>query len=147
MHRHPTQLTRTNPLFPYPTLSRLYLPGPRLSSPCSTASTFGPGARPVRFATRKICVSTAMVGSPKAMLSTTLAVLRPTPGRRCSASRSRGTCPPYSSMSRSEEHTSELQSLMRISYAVFCLKKKKINKNLKTYKQQHNQQNKRTEKN
>src|SRR3546814_9225030 len=29
---------------------------------------------------------------------------------------------------RSEEHTSELQSLMRISYAVFCLKKKKITK-------------------
>src|SRR3546814_1407651 len=29
---------------------------------------------------------------------------------------------------RSEEHTSELQSLMRISYAVFCLKKKIINK-------------------
>src|SRR3546814_1825440 len=28
-------------------------------------------------------------------------------------------------MNRSEEHTSELQSLMRISYAVFCLKKKK----------------------
>src|SRR3546814_3830758 len=30
-------------------------------------------------------------------------------------------------LSRSEEHTSELQSLMRISYAVFCLKKKKPN--------------------
>src|SRR3546814_6565734 len=30
--------------------------------------------------------------------------------------------------SRSEEHTSELQSLMRISYAVFCLKKKNTNK-------------------
>src|SRR3546814_8665465 len=30
--------------------------------------------------------------------------------------------------SRSEEHTSELQSLMRISYAVFCLKKKQRNK-------------------
>src|SRR3546814_8940908 len=29
-------------------------------------------------------------------------------------------------VARSEEHTSELQSLMRISYAVFCLKKKKI---------------------
>src|SRR3546814_1347474 len=29
---------------------------------------------------------------------------------------------------RSEEHTSELQSLMRISYAVFCLKKKRINR-------------------
>src|SRR3546814_3129023 len=34
---------------------------------------------------------------------------------------------------RSEEHTSELQSLMRISYAVFCLKKKKKNN-----KQTHN---------
>src|SRR3546814_9964363 len=31
-------------------------------------------------------------------------------------------------LKRSEEHTSELQSLMRISYAVFCLKKKKKNK-------------------
>src|SRR3546814_1625748 len=34
---------------------------------------------------------------------------------------------------RSEEHTSELQSLMRISYAVFCLKKKQ-NKSLQTHK-------------
>src|SRR3546814_7622843 len=33
---------------------------------------------------------------------------------------------------RSEEHTSELQSLMRISYAVFCLKKKKKDKKNKT---------------
>src|SRR3546814_10633612 len=33
---------------------------------------------------------------------------------------------------RSEEHTSELQSLMRISYAVFCLKKKKTNKQQST---------------
>src|SRR3546814_7377569 len=33
---------------------------------------------------------------------------------------------------RSEEHTSELQSLMRISYAVFCLKKKKIQKRTQT---------------
>src|SRR3546814_3506661 len=32
----------------------------------------------------------------------------------------------YGSDPRSEEHTSELQSLMRISYAVFCLKKKKV---------------------
>src|SRR3546814_2351349 len=31
----------------------------------------------------------------------------------------------FDGISRSEEHTSELQSLMRISYAVFCLKKKK----------------------
>src|SRR3546814_7019057 len=35
---------------------------------------------------------------------------------------------PYDWAGRSEEHTSELQSLMRISYAVFCLKKKKINR-------------------
>src|SRR3546814_1480548 len=32
----------------------------------------------------------------------------------------------YAYVKRSEEHTSELQSLMRISYAVFCLKKKKL---------------------
>src|SRR3546814_7284406 len=35
---------------------------------------------------------------------------------------------PHSGLSRSEEHTSELQSLMRNSYAVFCLKKKKHRK-------------------
>src|SRR3546814_5212748 len=39
--------------------------------------------------------------------------------------------PSYRHHRRSEEHTSELQSLMRISYAVFCLKKKKHN-NTKT---------------
>src|SRR3546814_2594662 len=33
-------------------------------------------------------------------------------------------CAPFGPCVRSEEHTSELQSLMRISYAVFCLKKK-----------------------
>src|SRR3546814_1791348 len=36
--------------------------------------------------------------------------------------------PDHHLRSRSEEHTSELQSLMRISYAVFCLKKKNIPK-------------------
>src|SRR3546814_2963953 len=35
----------------------------------------------------------------------------------------------YDELKRSEEHTSELQSLMRISYAVFCLKKKNKNHN------------------
>src|SRR3546814_9640167 len=35
---------------------------------------------------------------------------------------------------RSEEHTSELQSLMRISYAVFCLKKKKTQEHIQTTK-------------
>src|SRR3546814_7092558 len=38
----------------------------------------------------------------------------------------------YRPFSRSEEHTSELQSLMRISYAVFCLKKKNKNKTRKS---------------
>src|SRR3546814_6754987 len=42
----------------------------------------------------------------------------------CSFS-ARATSPPRGCCCRSEEHTSELQSLMRISYAVFCLKKKK----------------------
>src|SRR3546814_1776468 len=37
-----------------------------------------------------------------------------------------------SNNSRSEEHTSELQSLMRISYAVFCLKKKKLKQKINT---------------
>src|SRR3546814_17457425 len=40
-------------------------------------------------------------------------------------------------LARSEEHTSELQSLMRISYAVFCLKKKKFKKITKSTNQQH----------
>src|SRR3546814_6614278 len=44
----------------------------------------------------------------------------------------------YESVRRSEEHTSELQSLMRISYAVFCLKKKTKHR-IKTYKQKNNQ--------
>src|SRR3546814_4798382 len=42
---------------------------------------------------------------------------------------------------RSEEHTSELQSLMRISYAVFCLKKKK-HKNIRMYNNTTNKQQK-----
>src|SRR3546814_6914686 len=50
--------------------------------------------------------------------------------------KSRAAADLISTMIRSEEHTSELQSLMRISYAVFCLKKKK--------KRTHNQVNKPT---
>src|SRR3546814_1005966 len=44
--------------------------------------------------------------------------------------------------SRSEEHTSEFQSLMRISYAVFCLKKKKNTK--KEHKKPHKKSKKKT---
>src|SRR3546814_9027377 len=58
---------------------------------------------------------------------------------RTAAEKSRGVPAPWNSTGqglfalRSEEHTSELQSLMRNSYAVFCLKKKKYNKyNMRT---------------
>src|SRR3546814_4075666 len=58
-----------------------------------------------------------------------------TPSARCSAVPQAGTKPEDSEVepagtARSEEHTSELQSLMRISYAVFCLKKKKEYKDI-----------------
>src|SRR3546814_1177221 len=58
----------------------------------------------------------------------------PAPSRRTVTARVRPACPTASAAAtaqaaspapRSEEHTSELQSLMRISYAVFCLKTKK----------------------
>src|SRR3546814_3877276 len=52
-----------------------------------------------------------------------------------------GRAPPPFRPGRSEEHTSELQSLMRISYAVFCLKKKNNTKSKleqRPQKQQHN---------
>src|SRR3546814_4567904 len=45
-------------------------------------------------------------------------------------------------MRRSEEHTSELQSLMRNSYAVFCMKKKKIINKLKNHNHYIKQQQK-----
>src|SRR3546814_3520457 len=48
------------------------------------------------------------------------------PSASSARARLSGVCPPNCTITpRSEEHTSELQSLMRISYAVFCLKKKK----------------------
>src|SRR3546814_4493601 len=62
--------------------------------------------------------------------------------RRLATARSRkhssGRCRTRRSIGRSEEHTSELQSLMRISYAVFCLKKKKKKKNKKKHKTNEN---------
>src|SRR3546814_2131640 len=73
---------------------------------------------------------------------------QPRPGRRIARRRARANPAPRSGSLagaarrprisgqchlRSEEHTSELQSLMRISYAVFCLKKKK-NQQTTTYK-------------
>src|SRR3546814_10043964 len=56
-------------------------------------------------------------------------------GDQSAAPRARAVPVQGTGQARSEEHTSELQSLMRISYAVFCLKKKKRHKakNTKQY--------------
>src|SRR3546814_7063112 len=57
------------------------------------------------------------------------AVYKPQVGNLAASIRFRDYEMPFNSdSSRSEEHTSELQSLMRISYAVFCLTKKKTKK-------------------
>src|SRR3546814_3139058 len=96
MIRRPPRSTRTDTLFPYPTLFR----SPRYSFVPVDAA-----------ASRKL---TNERGDTEVLMS------RPRPNQLI----------PVKSKSafgsaRSEEHTSELQSLMRISYAVFCLKKKK----------------------
>src|SRR3546814_3682277 len=74
-----------------------------------------------RLAMPQACASAAAIGSPSA-----------------NAAKARAW-PIRSGRSRSEEHTSELQSLMRNSYAVFCLKKKKNTekKNKLTHKHVH----------
>src|SRR3546814_2790758 len=57
--------------------------------------------------------------------------------RRCAACRALSDETKRLGHGRSEEHTSELQSLMRISYAVFCLKQNQLLKNtVPTYSQQ-----------
>ena len=60
-----------------------------------------------------MCVSTAMVGWPKTVLSTTFAVFRPTPGSASSAARSAGTLPPWRSTSA---------RLSAITFLAFVLK-------------------------
>src|SRR3546814_9481209 len=96
MMRRPPRSTRTDTLFPYTTLFRS--PGGlflRIAEGDDTADACGVVAV---AAARCRCGGTASGGT---------AAARPAAGR----------------CERSEEHTSELQSLMRISYAVFCLKK------------------------
>src|SRR3546814_9415099 len=75
-------------------------------SKCPMASRCGRSASPARANRRAANISS------------------PAPRRAKSPPRRR----PRAARARSEEHTSELQSLMRISYAVFCLKKKKKQK-------------------
>src|SRR3546814_6806051 len=105
MIRRPPRSTRTDTLFPYTTLFRS---GPRLA-PCRRADLKGVGH------------SLACNGTQSPLHLPVLASHRAVqPYSRCSIL--------GSFAHRSEEHTSELQSLMRISYAVFCLKKKKQTK-------------------
>src|SRR3546814_1326750 len=107
MIRRPPRSTRTDTLFPYTTLFRspnAARPG-RLDLPSHANIAAGDdGGRPGRHTRREQAAS----GNPGACAG----------GKTDSRARKK----------RSEEHTSELQSLMRISYAVFCLKKKKYNK-------------------
>src|SRR3546814_2231219 len=102
MIRQPPVSTRTDTLFPYPTLFRSTIARPAGRG----------GARPDELAQR----------SPQQ---------RSRPGRVAGVDRisQGGHRPrrPRARAPRSEEHTSELQSLMRISHAVFCLKKKNNN--------------------
>src|SRR3546814_1376393 len=105
MIRRPPGSTRTDTLFPYSTLFRSSRQ--HLSRSCFLAGGRGT-ARAFRRAQgpafREPLSSDAML-----------------PAARRSGE-------PGGAGARSEEHTSELQSLMRISYAVFCLKKKQTNK-------------------
>src|SRR3546814_3708983 len=111
--RRPPRSTRTDTLFPYTTLFRSGAPAHR--PPARRAAHLRPPARSA--ADHPI---TALVGAMGRVL-TRLA----TASQQLLQERLRPRA-------RSEEHTSELQSLMRISYAVFCLKKKKKNKNTTT---------------
>src|SRR3546814_3865049 len=98
MIRRPPRSTRTDTLFPYTTLFR---------------SERGRGMDCVARRAGCLCNGKPRKGSQGA-------------GERSFRRRNRsGHHPSAQGRTRSEEHTSELQSLMRISYAVFCLKKKK----------------------
>src|SRR3546814_2346511 len=103
MIRRPPRSTRTDTLFPYTTLFR------------SEAVDRDDQRRGVFL--HQSC-KRSMIGAVIA----DEAILPPLRTERCIA-RNRDA---VADMGRSEEHTSELQSLMRISYAVFCLKKKKM---------------------
>src|SRR3546814_3636497 len=114
MIRRPPRSTRTDTLFPYTTLFRSLLAVTTALPDASAASTScraGPSDPPINSHTTS------------------------TSSRRASATGS------ASQAIRSEEHTSELQSLMRISYAVFCLKKKKKQQTLQNQDQQNNSNN------
>src|SRR3546814_1389327 len=101
---------------------------PRKREPSVLASRLVAGTKPLGSRFRGNDGTKAML--PKLQLQLQLQPPLPVPTNQCSPSSS-ASPPPASpstatpSAPRSEEHTSELQSLMRISYAVFCLKKTK----------------------
>src|SRR3546814_5703320 len=105
MIRRPPRSTRTDTLFPYTTLFRS--PSDRLARDPH---------RPVGRANHIAWDPHDDAGDCRHRLS------RPAGGAGSRAAADDSRAAPYP---RSEEHTSELQSLMRISYAVFCLKKKR----------------------
>src|SRR3546814_2764378 len=115
MIRRPPRSTRTDTLFPYTTLFRSQ-PFSRLRE-----KSLPPRRRGWREATDEGAFRKA-APSPQPLSRFAGEGLKTRP-KRTTCSRSKTSTPP----SRSEEHTSELQSLMRISYAVFCLKKKTNN--------------------
>src|SRR3546814_1418260 len=112
MIRRPPRSTRTDTLFPYTTLFR----SARGTGCGLTLITTYP--QPTPFITRKRRVEKVE------SLFTALVYDCIDSGRSGSSPGAIATIRRASAKSRSEEHTSELQSLMRISYAVFCLKKK-----------------------
>src|SRR3546814_9489937 len=106
MIRRPPRSTRTDTLFPYTTLVRSDEAQYSLSFPVAAALVHG------RLGVAEIDGTGLRDAEVLALSDAMVLVEEPTYSRRFPAE-------------RSEEHTSELQSLMRISYAVFCLKKKK----------------------
>src|SRR3546814_9455302 len=114
MRRRPPRSTRTDTLFPYTTLFRS-VRRPQRVDPGEPAAAGALGIR--------LCAGRRQRGSPPAGLPAPARLA----GRTFRLTRSATQFPRTFESMRSEEHTSELQSLMRISYAVFCLKKKNIN--------------------
>src|SRR3546814_9090810 len=118
MIRRPPRSTRTDTLFPYTTLFRSpFQPGFQPST--STPRMLLAAAKSMYFFT---CSVVAPCLGPVAQLHSPLIMFHHTPLNLPGCTQL--TSPSLLGSFRSEEHTSELQSLMRSSYAVFWLKKK-----------------------
>src|SRR3546814_942438 len=131
MLRHPPRSTRTDTLFPYTTLFRSRAHGPRerraAAVPRGGAYPGQPGLQLAEPGRRGTGAGLRVAGGAARRGHRRAGTGRARAGR---ARRPDGQPRPDGGAvrARSEEHTSELQSLMRISYAVFCLKKKTTHK-------------------